>query len=449
MFTQICRMLIIVTLAIAPLSVFAADSSTTSAVQQGMAETEDEPACTYPAVETAGQTLQSQEISPACSAQALSETHILTEVVTITQTVLLTEVVTIEQIVPVTETVFITETVFVTETIEEIVPVTQTVLVTEVVTLEQIVPVTQTVLVTEVVTLEQIVPVTETVFVTEVVTIEQIVPVTQTVFVTEVVTVEEIVPVTQTVFVTEVVTVEEIVPITQTVLVTEVVTIEQIVPVTETVFVTEVVTVEPTVPMSETESAAPSPTASIDSGNEALDAGDSEEPNSPESLVTTPNLAGAQAQAINGQASVASQPATHWLQLSPPYSEPTPLPITGLAMYYAPQVMDRVEMYRERVNKIEACEECIGRVALLRAGDLGRLVWIQVGKGKIEGPFQVLDVAARHHIPDLLRRNWVVDVDYETAKRWGMRGPIEVTIYAEPPEKLALRTPKNEQQANP
>jgi hypothetical protein len=355
----------------------------------------------------------------------------LTEVVTITQTVLLTEVVTIEQIVPVTETVFITETVFVTETIEEIVPVTQTVLVTEVVTLEQIVPVTQTVLVTEVVTLEQIVPVTETVFVTEVVTIEQIVPVTQTVFVTEVVTVEEIVP------------------ITQTVLVTEVVTIEQIVPVTETVFVTEVVTVEPTVPMSETESAAPSPTASIDSGNEALDAGDSEEPNSPESLVTTPNLAGAQAQAINGQASVASQPATHWLQLSPPYSEPTPLPITGLAMYYAPQVMDRVEMYRERVNKIEACEECIGRVALLRAGDLGRLVWIQVGKGKIEGPFQVLDVAARHHIPDLLRRNWVVDVDYETAKRWGMRGPIEVTIYAEPPEKLALRTPKNEQQANP
>lgn len=201
--------------------------------------------------------------------------------------------------------------------------------------------------------------------------------------------------------------------------------------------------------MSESESAAPSPTASIDSGNEAPDAGDSEEPNSPESLVTTPNLAGAQAQTINGQASVASQPATHWLQLSPPYSEPTPLPITGLAMYYAPQVMDRVEMYRERVNKIEACEECIGRVALLRAGDLGRLVWIQVGKGKIEGPFQVLDVAARHHIPDLLRRNWVVDVDYETAKRWGMRGPIEVTIYAEPPEKLALRTPKNEQQANP
>ncbi len=355
MFTQICRMLIIITLAIAPLSVFAADSPTTSAAQQGVAETEDEPACTYPAVETAGQTLQSQEINSACDAQSLSETHILTEVVTITQTVFLTEVVRIEQIVPVTETV----------------------------------------LVTEVVTVEQIVPVTETVFVTEVVTVEQIVPVTQT------------------------------------------------------VLVTEVVTVEPTVPMSETESAAPSPTASVDSIEETPDSGELEESDSPESAVTTSNPDDAQAQTTNGQPPIASKQATHWLQLSPPYSEPTPLPITGLAMYYAPQVMDRVERYRERVNKIEACEECIGRVALLRAGDLGRLVWIQVGKGKIEGPFQVLDVAARHHIPDLLRRNWVVDVDYETAKRWGMRGPIEVTIYAEPPEKLALQMPKTEQPTNP
>lgn len=140
---------------------------------------------------------------------------------------------------------------------------------------------------------------------------------------------------------------------------------------------------------------------------------------------------------------------THWLQLSPPYSEPTPLPITGLAMYYAPQVMDRVELYRERMNQIEACEECIGRVALLRAGDLGRLVWIQVEDGIVEGPFQVLDVAARHHIPDLLRRNWVVDVDYETARRWGMRGPIEVTVFAEPPEKVALQMSENAQKTIP
>ncbi|MCS6827335.1 MAG: hypothetical protein NZ553_12040, partial [Caldilinea sp.] len=278
-----------------------------------------------------------------------------------------------------------------------------------------------------------------------VVPVEQIVPVTQTVFVTEVVTVEQIVPVTQTEIVTEVVPVEQIVPVTQTVFVTEVVTVEQIVPVTQTVFVTEVVPVEQIVP----ESADQSPTASSDSIDKNPDSGESNSSDSPTLSTTTSNPVAAQAQTTNGQAPIASKQATSWLQLSPPYSEPTPLPITGLAMYYAPQVMDRVEMYRERVNKIEVCEECIGRVALLRAGDLGRLVWIQVGKGKVEGPFQVLDVAARHHIPDLLRRNWVVDVDYETAKRWGMRGPIEVTIYAEPPEKLALQTSKNEQRASP
>ena len=33
----------------------------------------------------------------------------------------------------------------------------------------------------------------------------------------------------------------------------------------------------------------------------------------------------------------------------------------------------------------------------------------------------------------LLARNWVVDVDYDTAMRWGMRGPVPVTILGAPP----------------
>jgi hypothetical protein len=126
-------------------------------------------------------------------------------------------------------------------------------------------------------------------------------------------------------------------------------------------------------------------------------------------------------------------PLRHWSQLSPPYDAPSPLPVTGLAMYYAPNVMAGVEAYRERVNGMAECEECVGQVALLRAGDLGRKVWIRVGDGAAEGPFQVLDVAARHHIPDLLQRNWVVDVDYTTATRWGMQGPVMVTVYGEAP----------------
>ncbi len=252
---------------------------------------------------------------------------------------------------------------------------------------------------------------------------------TETVFVTEVVTLEQIVPVTETVFVTEVVTVEQIVPVTETVFVTEVVTLEQIVPVTETVVLTETLVVQPA---SEAAPTSTTPTESVESPAAA--------PESEASTATVSATASAMAPATGSSSSHSPAPRlTHWTQLTPPYSEPSPLPASGLAMYYAPNVMDSVALYRERVSNIEECEECIGQVALLRAGDIGRHVWIQVGEGPVEGPFQVLDVAGRHHIPDLLRRNWVVDVDYETAMRWGMRGPIEVTVYAEPQETLAMR----------
>ncbi|MEI2776421.1 MAG: hypothetical protein V9G19_10715 [Tetrasphaera sp.] len=123
----------------------------------------------------------------------------------------------------------------------------------------------------------------------------------------------------------------------------------------------------------------------------------------------------------------------NWQHLAPGYFEQTPLPAGGLAMYYAPYVMDRVVDYRERVNNLPECTECIGRIALLRAGDIGRRVWIQVGDGAVEGPYFVTDVAARHDIPGLLRRGWVVDVDWETGQRWQMRGPIPVTVYSDPP----------------
>ncbi|MBW7886435.1 MAG: hypothetical protein H3C34_28170, partial [Caldilineaceae bacterium] len=70
-----------------------------------------------------------------------------------------------------------------------------------------------------------------------------------------------------------------------------------------------------------------------------------------------------------------------------------------------------------------------------------RKVWIQVGDRAMEGPFLVTDVAGRHHIPALIRRGWVVDVDYETAQRWLMQGPIPVTIYDEPPADAVVVVP--------
>ncbi|MCB0070478.1 MAG: hypothetical protein KDE20_03430 [Caldilineaceae bacterium] len=128
-----------------------------------------------------------------------------------------------------------------------------------------------------------------------------------------------------------------------------------------------------------------------------------------------------------------------WRLLSPPYSDPTPLPASGMAMYYNPGVMKTVIESRQRFDHIEPCAECIGYVAMLRYGDLDRKVWLQTGPLTVEGPFHVVDAAATQHVDQLLARDWVVDVDYRTAQRWGFRMPW-VTVWDEPPLELLLAT---------
>ncbi len=124
-------------------------------------------------------------------------------------------------------------------------------------------------------------------------------------------------------------------------------------------------------------------------------------------------------------------------ELEPAYWAASPLPISGLAMYYNPGVMERVLAFRRQAGHVTECPECIGYAAMLRAGDLDRRVWLKRPGHLEEGPFWVIDVAATKHIAYLLQRGWVVDVDYRTAQRWGMRGPIPVTVLERPsPEAL-------------
>lgn len=120
-------------------------------------------------------------------------------------------------------------------------------------------------------------------------------------------------------------------------------------------------------------------------------------------------------------------------RLNPSYNAQSPLPVRGRAMYYNPGIMSEVLSYRLQLNQVQACGNCVGYVALLRAGDLNRKVWLQWDDGTVEGPFLVIDVAARQHVPSLLARNWVADVDYRTAIRRGMNRPLPVTILAAPP----------------
>ena len=128
-----------------------------------------------------------------------------------------------------------------------------------------------------------------------------------------------------------------------------------------------------------------------------------------------------------------------WESLEPSYHEATPLPHRGKAMYYNPGVMEIVIESRIQFGHISVCERCVGTVAMLRAGDLDRRVWLQTGPWKVEGPFHVVDAAAIKHVGLLLDKEWVIDVDYVTAQRWNMRMPI-VTIWESPPLDLLLAT---------
>lgn len=121
-----------------------------------------------------------------------------------------------------------------------------------------------------------------------------------------------------------------------------------------------------------------------------------------------------------------------WQDLEPSYNQATPLPMQGRAMYYNPNIFEKVLDFRLRADHVTQCGECIGYVALLRRGDLDRKVWLRRDGKPAEGPFWVIDVAGKHHVGMLLERNWAVDVDYETAMRWRMNRPIPITVLAEP-----------------
>lgn len=116
------------------------------------------------------------------------------------------------------------------------------------------------------------------------------------------------------------------------------------------------------------------------------------------------------------------------------YSRQSVLPITGYATYYNPNVMREVLSNRLMMGQVSLCNECVGTVALLWAGDINRRIWLQWADGSVEGPFLVIDAAASQHVKQLLARQWVVDVDNRTAARHGMLGPVMVTVWGSPPE---------------
>jgi len=131
--------------------------------------------------------------------------------------------------------------------------------------------------------------------------------------------------------------------------------------------------------------------------------------------------------------SLIPMPAAQADDLIPGYWEQTPLPQTGVATFYAAGMMEYVHGYRQERGQLPACPECVGTVALLRAGDIGRKVWLEPPNGERVGPFLVIDCARREDVAALVSRNWVVDVSYEVGQLWGMDRPLDgVTVLADP-----------------
>ena len=103
----------------------------------------------------------------------------------------------------------------------------------------------------------------------------------------------------------------------------------------------------------------------------------------------------------------------------------------GLATYYAPGLMEQVAENREL--SLEGYE---GGVALNRAGDLNRSVWLDWGDGEIAGPYLVVDCAQRDHFVERERQGRIVEVSAEVAQAHGFFevGPVDVGVwFVEPP----------------
>ena len=84
----------------------------------------------------------------------------------------------------------------------------------------------------------------------------------------------------------------------------------------------------------------------------------------------------------------------------------TPLPARGEVTFYAYDVMERAYHRRLELAQVPYCDKptCVGYVATLRPGDLGRKVWLMRPGMPPEGPFLVVDYAAASDFARLDRR---------------------------------------------
>jgi len=113
-------------------------------------------------------------------------------------------------------------------------------------------------------------------------------------------------------------------------------------------------------------------------------------------------------------------PVSEWAQ---PTQEAS---VKGLSTYYRAGLMDEVA-----INRGLDLDGYISGVALNRAGDLGRVIWLEWDDGSIMGPFLVVDCAQRIHFDEREQQGRVVEVPAWVARLQGFYGigPIGVVVW--------------------
>lgn len=102
--------------------------------------------------------------------------------------------------------------------------------------------------------------------------------------------------------------------------------------------------------------------------------------------------------------------------------------------------MERVLDYRLATGRVQPCATCVGAVALMACDRLGGLVWLDFNDGTgPEGPYLVTDCGAEKDRAGLRKRNRVAEVDWPTALRHRMTGPVPVRVLVRVPEICPVR----------
>jgi len=107
--------------------------------------------------------------------------------------------------------------------------------------------------------------------------------------------------------------------------------------------------------------------------------------------------------------------------------------VVGIADSYAPGVMETVAINTGRSYG----SEYIGAVALILCTDIGDTVWLRRPGGDFEGPYYVMDCARPIDIYGMIVYSGiVVEVDYNTAVRWGVFVVPGVVVSKLPPGQV-------------